>query len=563
MRTGVVETMAPLGTLPKAAMLKKPGMAIEGSPGPAVKRIVLKKSVARDTSVKVEESTPQPATAADWPEGDAADIGPTSPTQPIFPVNGLDDKEDEDYMPKKKPRARRSSTNNALGRPIRSGRRSSARPKSPAAASVPSPTQSRASPVRFHPPSAATAREPEDKDFADRVVESAVDEALRHYRYPTAWALRLLYDENSSDPHFVSMIEDIYFQRADIETLQEFHRLVNDKKKDGKKDNKGCYYFVPPATNTRFTPHKPKPAPYSELLTMDLTPAKGSSIDEDGHVSKKPKLMGDQDGATSHGANGANGINGNRRARSITKSPSKVRKTRSGSVSSDSSLSSVPDDVPDDFNEYMDLVDDLGIARPSAAEPNHADSAQPISARQKKPATKKKNVSPGTDPSPNTTQPSHPPQSTMPGLLVNGTNHHNAHQHSDTADSPTTLGESAESDRLSQAKLDSKAKTIGITKRQVLESFSRKPLAADSFVEDAPALAPAEQTRAVRTPALSLRAARAAKRKNEDADESSSPTAASFRADLEPSSARDSRAATPSNVRSNKKQRAGPRVKTS
>ncbi|KAK2935904.1 Zinc finger, PHD-type [Fusarium oxysporum f. sp. vasinfectum] len=107
---------------------------------------------------------------------------------------------------------------------------------------------------------------PEDKEFTDKVVEAAVDEALKHYRYPTAWALRTLYDERSSDPRFVAMIEEVFTQTADEATMQKFSREMQKKKREGKKDNQGCYYFIPPTTNSRFTPHKPKAAPYGKLL---------------------------------------------------------------------------------------------------------------------------------------------------------------------------------------------------------------------------------------------------------------------------------------------------------
>src|SRR5699024_8022432 len=64
----------------------------------------------------------------------------------------------------------------------------------------------------------------------------------------------------------VAMVEDVFKQTADAETMQEFSRLLEQKKREGKRDNQGCYYFVPPTSNSRFTPHKPKPAPYAGLL---------------------------------------------------------------------------------------------------------------------------------------------------------------------------------------------------------------------------------------------------------------------------------------------------------
>ncbi|KAI0841565.1 hypothetical protein F5Y06DRAFT_293265 [Hypoxylon sp. FL0890] len=589
LRGGVVENMAPLGTLPKAAMHKKSPLNGEALPAPPVKtRIVLKKpyvaATPRESVPRIREHTPDVVEA----EVDAAPLSPLS--QPLLPIPVMDDGEDGDYVPKKS--KQRTSSHHVTPNNTRrhSARRRSARP-SPApihsspmhnTATTTTTTITPSSPPRFHPPSTTLNREP-DKDLADKVVEAAVDEALRHYRYPTAWALRLLYDEYSGNAQFVCMIEDIYHQRADLDTLKEFNRLISDKKKDGKKENKGCYYFVPPSTGSRFTPHKPKPAPYGDLVKMDL-----SAFHDDiakGHVSKKVKL--DEDAmADESGSSKANGV-GNHKGLTSTKSPHKSphkspkgRKTRSGSVSSSSSLSSVPDDVPDDYEEYMDQVDDdLGVARPIAAEedgPNNAQipagPIQPISGHNKKPAAKKKNgASPKHPPSTQTPR-SHPPSrdSSMPAAVVaNGTStplHQNKAQQTNTLRFTSRFGDLDDSDQLVQKKLNKKYETTCATKDISEESFIRNPLQEDdsSFELAVPPPPTSEQYRSSRTPALSSRAARAAKRHHDDLDDSISPTAMSFRAiDLEPSSARNSRAATPSNLRSGKKPRAGLRVKNS
>ncbi|KAI1492122.1 hypothetical protein F5X96DRAFT_424651 [Biscogniauxia mediterranea] len=650
MRGGVVENMAPLGTLPKAAMLKKGAVGDHPPVLHTVKRIVLKKSSATATP---PENTPM-STAAESTDVDVdADVDvdesapevPLSPlSRPMFSIPIMDDREDEDYVPKKS-KARHhhhhhhnnnnnnhnnhpnhnnnnhhnnnnSNSNNqdishnatATAAATPSTRRHSSRRKSARTSPTPNPAPvslaaAEPAPVHssspFHPPPATLSREPDDKELADKVVESAVDEALRHYRYPTAWALRLLYDENSSDPHFVSMIEDIYYQRADVETLQEFSRLIHEKKKDGKRDNKGCYYFVPPSTGSRFTPHKPKPAPYHELVTMDLaTPLKelddgsgstggggsssgggggggGGVVDVDGHVSKKVKIERDRSVILKPGTNGqAHG-------RSSNKSP-RGKKTRSGSVSSTSSLSSVPDDVIEDFEEFMDRVDgDLGVSRPMDAEQNNAQipvgSTQPISATQKKPAAKKKNASPNSVPSHTTTTPSHHPpsrDSSMPAAIItNGASHHQSHSHPPQAalkfNSRFGNLSSDGLDGFSRKKLSKKSENTAITKDSCRESFIREPLPFEDLLDGPPPPPPefasssSRPPPALATPALTSRAARAARRNHDDLDESASPTTSSFRADQEPASARNSRAATPSNVRSAKKPRGGLRVKTS
>jgi hypothetical protein len=108
------------------------------------------------------------------------------------------------------------------------------------------------------------------KDVADKVVEAAVDEALKHFRYPTAWALRRLYDENSDNNEFLSMIQEVFTQTADSETVEEFARLLNQKKRAGKKGNTGFLYFIPPTTSNATTPNKPKRAPYASLVRLDV-----------------------------------------------------------------------------------------------------------------------------------------------------------------------------------------------------------------------------------------------------------------------------------------------------
>ncbi|KAK7940938.1 uncharacterized protein PG986_013325 [Apiospora aurea] len=656
MRGGVLEGMAPLGTLPKAAMLKKPSVSAEGTPAPTVKRIVLKKSTKAATPVEETSAMPQMSAAMAAPDAemalDSLEPSRSSPTQPIFPATGLDDSDDGDYRPNAS-RTRRSSIHSHHNRKLtkrhsRPGRKSSARAASPAPSVHPEPDIPEPTPavVEFQPPPALLGRPPIDKAFADKVVEAAVDEALHHYRYPTAWALRTLYDElGDKEPCFVHMIEDIFHQRADIDTIKEFNKLVRDSKTRGKRDNEACNYFIPP--DNRTTPHKPKPAPYHDLLQMDFTPVKQTSQDMDGHINKKAKLELDEplaagrvrssssgsgndshnrrgshsgshsgsanggnvgNGSSSRGRsgsssrpvsklnlNGASGLNGapaparvngfttinqnqnqnpsqsqsqsqkqSPAKRSSSKqSPSKGKKhRRSSSVSSDSSLSEVPDDEPEDYEEFQKRLEDE-ISRPSTAEPNHApkpgDLDQPISDEKTKPTSKK---APKPDGSRNTsTHPFHPHDSDMAAaaVITNGASHQHSHRASTPLKFPSKYGDVGIQDQLTLRKHEAKADTRGVTEDVVLPSFTRKPLDEDlSAVDNALAQAPTEQPRALRTPAANLRATRASRRNNEDAE--SSPIAP----EMDIPSTRGSRAATPSNnLRSTKKQKTGLRVKTS
>ncbi|TQV94585.1 Zinc finger domain-containing protein, PHD-finger [Cordyceps javanica] len=93
---------------------------------------------------------------------------------------------------------------------------------------------------------------------------------LKHY--PTAWALRTLYDEKSGDPEFESMVTDVLQQTADDDTLNEFSKHIGDKKREGGTENGDCYYFAPPSaatTNHRLEAQKaskPADALYGELV---------------------------------------------------------------------------------------------------------------------------------------------------------------------------------------------------------------------------------------------------------------------------------------------------------
>ncbi|RDA87686.1 hypothetical protein CP532_3819 [Ophiocordyceps camponoti-leonardi (nom. inval.)] len=233
-RYGVLENMAPLGTMPKS---KKSTAPAEGS---AVRKIILRPSAKPTPQVSPSPSSPQPPAEQAKAK---ADQGPELDTT-----------------------RRRRSTRASL--PSRKLRRDEETPEaSVIMAKTPSPSKK--------PPV-----EPEEREFTDKVVEAAVDEALRHYRYPTAWALRTLYDERCDDADFVAMVDDVFRQTADAETRNRFGRLVEAKKREGKRDNQGCYYFEPPTTNSRFSPHKAKPAPYAALL-LRRRPADDDDDDED------------------------------------------------------------------------------------------------------------------------------------------------------------------------------------------------------------------------------------------------------------------------------------------
>ncbi|KAM0255566.1 hypothetical protein ACHAQJ_005637 [Trichoderma viride] len=322
MRYGVLETMAPLGTLPKP---KKTGS--EAGPGhQPVRKIIL-----RPSGTTTQAASHQDDQAA-LPKAKPRASSPPAPSTPPPPASApshrraqaAKEAEDEEYDPKGASRRRPSRR---VSLPAKQSRQHAGASEGKNTTTVvitpPKPKPAVATPKRAH------RRVPDDAVFADKVVEAAVDEALNHYRYPTAWALRSLYDERCGDTEFVAMVEDVFKQRADAETMDEFARLIEVKKREGKKDDQGCYYFVPPSTNSRFTPHKPKAAPYARLLlhhadddTGEMRAAKRSKTS---HANDTPRSKKMANGTKSHGDS--------------VRTPSR-RRNRRDSGSSESSLSS-------------------------------------------------------------------------------------------------------------------------------------------------------------------------------------------------------------------------------
>jgi hypothetical protein len=80
-------------------------------------------------------------------------------------------------------------------------------------------------------------------DFTDKVVEAAVQQAVDEKRWPTAYALRTLYDDHRKNERMVRLIDAIYSLNADETQIKEFQNVMRHKKKEGKKDRTGEYYF--------------------------------------------------------------------------------------------------------------------------------------------------------------------------------------------------------------------------------------------------------------------------------------------------------------------------------
>jgi hypothetical protein len=66
--------------------------------------------------------------------------------------------------------------------------------------------------------------------LTDRVVEAAVAHALDERRWPTAYALRTMYDDHRLNPRMVQLTNAIYYGRANEEECKQFMAVLSHKK---------------------------------------------------------------------------------------------------------------------------------------------------------------------------------------------------------------------------------------------------------------------------------------------------------------------------------------------
>ncbi|KAH6897022.1 hypothetical protein B0T10DRAFT_556868 [Thelonectria olida] len=600
MRYGVVENMAPLGALPKN---KKPAPETTST----VRKIIL-----RPSGASLAKSASEPEPAAEAPASASPPPAPALPSTPPrrksiavkIPVD--DDEEDEDYEPKL-PAKRRQSGRASLAR--RTRRSSGARRSSAAEATKPeSPKETKASPKEAKEATEANETKqpsrsaPEDKEFTEKVIESAVDEALKHYRYPTAWALRTLYDENSHDRQFVAMIEDIFHQTADADTLRKWSKQIEDKKREGKKDNQGCYYFIPPSTNHRFTPHKPKTAPYAYLLHRhqgqeDQEEEDGDDDDDDDDEAQSERGRAPKRAKTSHsghthththshatrdsprkmasgGSNSAsasdNNHNGVNREQPSTP-PFRRRAPRRDSASSDSSLSSAMSLSSPEVSIASVSPTRRGGGRTNrpGPEPSAGPKSQPITTRRKSLAAQSKQP------------PSSPSTSTSP-IQINSSNDSEVHA-SASASMPGRVSAAqlfpnlpSKSSKTAKGKVPMPQEEASSpnedaesfwNRRRDARRFTNSATVTESSVRGASEeqlVTPVKKQRKTRqsivVPPTTRSTRSASKRPHDELDIAVSPVAWSFQG--EGSSTVGSRAVTPT-LRPAKKQRSGLRVKSS
>jgi hypothetical protein len=111
-----------------------------------------------------------------------------------------------------------------------------------------------------------------------KIVEEAVQIAVDEGRYPTAYALRTLYDE---DLHtFGGLFEAMVFETASEAQRNEFYRIMKGRKKEGRLEKTAQYYFLgdgsdrPPSYKLRqrvYQPPAPPPVLYQPFLPVFQT----------------------------------------------------------------------------------------------------------------------------------------------------------------------------------------------------------------------------------------------------------------------------------------------------
>jgi len=386
-RHGVVANMAPLGTRPSSKIMKSAtrpeGTDVGG-------RFAVGKRTG-PSNTPFEAMTPEPPTDPPRPRSvssktdDLEQLSPKTP-QPPSPEKSAPKPTVEGqsfgqsvFALSQSPLPTTTTTN--VTTPISTAANMSL-PVAPIATPVQAP------PMLSIPPPAPLGADGEpliDLDKTDKVIEDAVQLAVDRRRWPTAYALRILYDEarESNPPKVVRIIEAIYNTRATHAQVAEFRILMKEKKKEGKKDKAGEYYFngdgsdPPPqpkfsSLNTALSYGTPT-RPDTGVRSASDTQARASSIPhlsasplkeyDIAHIAKKQKQSHFVSPYPPMPMNGLNGIfgaalgagaNGTPDAKPETPqengasvdSPSQAR---SRSVSSSSSLSSIDEGILDSF----------------------------------------------------------------------------------------------------------------------------------------------------------------------------------------------------------------------
>ncbi|KKY37827.1 putative phd finger domain protein [Diaporthe ampelina] len=525
-------------------------------------------------------------------------------------------------------------------------------------AAQPSASESPAQPQRRNGPhytESELERIVAQKEVVAKTFDAAVDEALEHHNYAVAYALRTLYEELQDNARFLLLSESIFRQTASGDSVLTFGLYINPRIVEGSKDGTAIKYFEAEACeNTEYVPHPPQPAPYRDLVTLDLSRLqeladnKKRKRDEDNsadettdeaghqpqkelqnpgkaeagpdtaevepesvatppHPSKRQKLQtrepsaGRSAGRKTASASASRGMKGRTNASPLR------RKTRSGSVASDSSLStakslspplSPPQEVDEDKPTHgigdvpaaaaaaavsaadadADAVaaGETGAPNPNGAEPGPGTKLQPIAARPRRaPARGRRNANASSEPNANNAGQQNAAL-TIPVGDAPGPGSQRSRNPRRGAPDFTPTQKLSEDDLAATRRRAAREMTHRLTNdaRSKDDSHARaepmpgshvRELSPQSDLSSVPDVEEPEPDPQPSPPAITgrgARATRAAKRQHEEGDgDDAAPTSPDFAPNAEPSTGMTSRAATP--VRPAKRVRTGPRLKVS
>lgn len=125
-------------------------------------------------------------------------------------------------------------------------------------------------------------------------VERSVAEAIKHHRYVEAYALRLAFAHNQTNARFLLQTEAVYKQFITKEAAGEWALKLKPYKDEGSKDHTALKYFVPEAETDKdfdFEAHKPQPAPYAHLVSIDLGAVRNPNKKRKHAASQAPQLQ--------------------------------------------------------------------------------------------------------------------------------------------------------------------------------------------------------------------------------------------------------------------------------
>lgn len=492
-----------------------------------------------------------------------------------------------------------------------------------------------------YPDSPSAAREARALEHTAKAVELAVEEAILAQRWPTAYALRTLYNDYAENSRIRRLFMLIYTNRATKEEQREFQTLITWKKKTGSQNNRAQKYFDTHenvyidknpsalATSAESTKDKAEATPRGASTSTPTSPHKQDTT----HARKKPKVNHDDQLRSRKSLysnaevtpNGASATNNNisqsqrhqdrnhgiKSSRSGYDSDATMdvnmaqpsARPRGDSLSSTSSLSSLDEEILGGFESPPKKPADLRLneapkdkvkerkAANSAEQPGHDhNQPQPITQRQEHVHNRNDFTAVNSRSSSNTATP-HVQDSSSANIDHNGSNVMPplaADRYSLPPPNPSNLTQpppfnskkktaasaaaaaarkagsfSPRDAEIIRRKKQIKSKAEKEYQAQRDSSFIRTPVSvpepeSEDEAVDRTTVAPQPP---VIKPILRFRPRPA----GDDSDVQSSPTRLTFKLDFEPESAKGSRASTPtgSSRASRKARNPGPRMKSS